>query len=54
MRTVYVDAGPMAHLSGKGPLKGHSLLDAEALVSPKGMGLVVFEERIEATSHSEE
>ena len=54
MRTVYVDAGPMAHLSGKGPLKGHSLLDAEALVSPKGMGLVVFEERIEAISHSEE
>ena len=54
MRTVYVDAGPMAHLSGKGPLKGHSLLDAETLVSPKGMGLVVFEERIESISHSEE
>ena len=40
MRTVYVDAGPIAHLTGKGSLKGHSMLDSEALVSPKGMGIV--------------
>ena len=54
MRTVYVDAGPMAHLSGKGPLKGHSLLDSDALVSPKGMGLVVVDGVIESITHSDE
>ena len=54
MRTVYVDAGPIAHLSGNGPLKGHSLFDTETLVLPKGMGIVVFDDTIEAISHSEE
>ena len=54
MRTVYVDAGPIAHLSGKGSLKGHSMLDLEALVSPKGMGIVVQGNTIESISSSEE
>ena len=54
MRTVYVDAGPIAHLSGKGSLKGHSMLDSEALVSPKGMGIVVQGNTIESISSSEE
>ena len=54
MRTVYVDAGPIAHLSGKGPLKGHSLLNTDALVLPKGMGIVVNGDTIESISHSEE
>lgn len=54
MRTVYVDAGPIAHLSGKGPLKGHSMLDSEALILPKGMGIVVQGNTIESISSSEE
>tara|TARA_B100001093_G_scaffold259975_1_gene248476 strand:- start:1666 stop:2940 length:1275 start_codon:yes stop_codon:yes gene_type:complete len=54
MRTVYVDAGPIAHLSGKGPLKGLSMLHSEALVSPKGMGIVVQGNTIESISSSEE
>lgn len=54
MRTVYVDAGPIAHLSGKGPLKGHSMLDSDALVSPKGMGIVVVNDTIESIGSSEE
>ena len=54
MRTVYVDAGPIAHLSGKGSLKGHSLLDTETLVLPKGMGIVVYGDTIESISHSED
>ncbi len=54
MRTVYVDAGPIAHLTGKGSLKGHSMLDSEALVSPKGMGIVVQGNTIESISSSEE
>jgi len=54
MRTVYVDAGSLAHLSGKGPLSGHSLLDIESLVAPSGMGLVVEDDKIVSITTSEE
>tara|TARA_Y100000766_G_scaffold281845_1_gene294064 strand:+ start:13070 stop:14344 length:1275 start_codon:yes stop_codon:yes gene_type:complete len=54
MRTVFVDAGPIAHLSGKGALRGHSLLDTESFVYPEGFGIVVLDGVIEAIEHSDE
>ena len=36
MRTVLLDIGPLAHLSGKGALTGTDLLNYELLTSPAG------------------
>jgi len=41
MRTILLDLGPMAHLSGNGPLKGAELSDIDSLISPAGNGIVV-------------
>ncbi|MDG1546183.1 MAG: imidazolonepropionase [Candidatus Poseidoniaceae archaeon] len=41
MRTILLDLGPMAHLSGKGSLKGRGISDIDALTSPAGNGIVV-------------
>tara|TARA_B110000444_G_scaffold244319_1_gene263660 strand:+ start:13105 stop:14373 length:1269 start_codon:yes stop_codon:yes gene_type:complete len=54
MRTVYLDAGPIAHLSGEGPLQGQQMLDSSKLVMPPGMGIVVERDTIVSISPSEE
>jgi len=54
MRTVFLDVGPLAHLSGSGPLKGHSLSQSEALIAESGMGIVVLGDTIEKIAPSEE
>ena len=54
MRTVYLDVGPLAHLTGDGPLKGHSLFDSETLIEAPGMGIVVLGDTIERISPSAE
>lgn len=54
MRTVYLDAGPIAHLSGEGPLQGQNMLDSSKLVMPPGMGIVVERDTIVSISSSEE
>ena len=54
MRTVYLDAGPIAHLSGEGPLQGQQMLDSSKLVMPPGMGIVVERDTIASISPSEE
>ena len=54
MRTVFLDIGPLAHLSGKGSLKGYSLLDSDELVSAPGRGIVVMDNTIETIASSEE
>ena len=54
MRTVFLDIGPLAHLSGKGSLKGYSLLDSDTLVSAPGRGIVVMDNTIEKIASSEE
>ena len=54
MRTVYLDVGPLAHLAGDGPLKGHSLFDSETLIEAPGMGIVVLGDTIERISPSAE
>ncbi len=44
MRTVLLNAGPIAHLSGERPdlaLTGVAMMDMEALVHPSGFGLVI-------------
>ena len=54
MRTVYLDVGPLAHLAGDGPLKGHSLFDSETLIEAPGMGIVVLGDTIEKISPTAE
>ena len=54
MRTVYLDVGPLAHLTGDGPLKGHSLFDSETLIEAPGMGIVVLGDTIEKISPTAE
>ena len=54
MRTVFLDVGPMAHLSGKGPLQGHSLFDSDGLIDAPGMGIVVLGDTIEKIASSAE
>ena len=41
MRTVLLDVGPMAHLSGKGSLLGLEMRNYDALVSAAGKGIVI-------------
>ena len=41
MRTILLDLGPMAHLSGNGSLKGADISDSELLTSPAGKGIVI-------------
>lgn len=40
MRTVLVDIGPLAHLSGDGPLVGHGMKDENQLIA-HGKGIVI-------------
>ena len=54
MRTVFLDVGPMAHLSGKGPLQGHSLFDSDGLIDAPGLGIVVLGDTIEKIASSAE
>ena len=54
MRTVFLDVGPMAHLSGEGPLQGHSLFDSDGLIDEPGMGIVVLGDTIEKIASSAE
>ncbi len=53
MRTVYLDIGPLVHLSGKGVLSGHKMSDVDQCVSPSGLGLVVQDGCIESIQDSE-
>ena len=46
MRTVFVDAGPLAHLSGKGTVAGDVSDKVEEFVRPAGSGLVVNDGKI--------
>ena len=54
MRTVLLDIGPLAHLSGKGALSGTDLLNYELLTSPAGKGIVVNNGVIEKITESKE
>ena len=54
MRTVFVDAGPMAHLSGNGSVAGDVSDRVEEFVHPAGRGLVVGDGKIERIAGSEE
>ena len=40
MRTILVDVGPIAHISGIGPVSGKDLLDEERLIT-KGKGIII-------------
>ena len=54
MRSVFLDVGPLAHLSGEGPLRGHSLFDSDGLIDAPGMGIVVLGDTIEKIASSAE
>ena len=54
MRTVYLDLGPLAHLSGKGVVSGKEMTNTEQFITPDGMGIVVENGCIESIQHSEE
>ena len=54
MRTVYVDVGPLAHLSGDGPVTGDVSADVSDYVNPTGSGIVVIDGMIERIATSEE
>ena len=41
MRTILLDLGPMAHLSGKGSLKGSDISDIDLLTRSAGTGIIV-------------
>ena len=41
MRTILLDVGPLAHLSGKGPLSGAMMSDYDLLTNPAGNGIVI-------------
>jgi|ETNmetMinimDraft_4_1059912.scaffolds.fasta_scaffold15363_2 imidazolonepropionase len=53
MRTILVDIGPLAHLSGDGPLSGLALTDEESLIS-HGKGIVIERNVITKIGNSEE
>ena len=52
MRTVLLDLGPLAHLSGDGPLIGADMSNYELLTSPAGKGIVVNDGTIESIEES--
>ena len=54
MRTVFVDVGPLAHLSGKGSVAGDVSDKVEEFVRPAGSGLVVNAGQIERIAETEE
>ena len=54
MRTVFVDAGPIAHLSGDGAVAGDASADVNEHVTLSGSGIVVYDGRIERITTSEE
>lgn len=54
MRTVFVDAGPLAHLSGDGSVAGDVSDIVEEFVRPAGSGLVVNAGQIERIAETEE
>lgn len=54
MRTVLVDIGPMAHMSGNGPLRGAAGSHYDELVLPRGGGIVVNGDSIERIASSDE
>ena len=41
MRTILLDVGPLAHLSGEGPLSGAMMSDYDLLTNPAGKGIVI-------------
>lgn len=53
MRTVLVDIGPMAHMSGRGPLTATDIL-GEQLIEQPGSGMVIVDGVIERISTTEE
>ena len=54
MRTVFVDAGPLAHLAGDGSVAGDVSDKLEEFVRPAGSGLVINAGQIERIAESEE
>jgi len=54
MRTVFLDVGPLAHLAGSGPVKGHTLFDVESFIDAPGGGIVVVGDTIEKIAPSSE
>ena len=54
MRTVYLDLGPLAQLSGEGVVSGNDMTNSEQFISPAGMGIVVENGCIESIQHTEE
>jgi imidazolonepropionase len=54
MRTVLLDLGPLAHLSGDGPLCGSDMTNYELLTMPAGKGIVVIDGVIESIEESSE
>lgn len=56
MRRLFVNAGPLAHLSegveGE-PLVGHEMMDYEQLISPLGLGILLNGETIEKIADSD-
>ncbi|MDA8700941.1 amidohydrolase family protein [Euryarchaeota archaeon] len=54
MRTVFLDVGPLAHLSGDGAVAGDLSADVSNYVSPAGSGIVVIDGVIERIAASEE
>lgn len=57
MRTLLIDAGPVAHLrssGGTGPLRGDEMTDIASLVDPAGLGFVVEDGQFTKICGSEE
>ena len=54
MRTILLDIGPLAHLSGKGHLSGIDMCDYDLLTSPAGKGIVVINGVIDTIQESKE
>ena len=52
MRTVLLDVGPMAHLSGKGSLLGLEMCNYDVLTSAAGKGIVINDNIIERIEES--
>jgi imidazolonepropionase len=52
MRTILVDIGPLAHLSGDGPLSGNNMLDEKSLIA-YGKGIVIESNKITRIDNSE-
>ncbi|RPG77709.1 MAG: hypothetical protein CBE08_000250, partial [Euryarchaeota archaeon TMED248] len=45
MRTILVDVGPIAHISGSGPLSGNSMIDENSLITHE-KGIIIEDNQI--------